>query len=133
GGWPDPVHIVGNTRWNGRPARRLLVDLRREPGRLAILEDTATDLPIRMEAQRQSAAGWVASMVWEFTFNEPLPAALFRPDFPRAALVNLDVEQRRWRERLARGLAQQAVGDRTIVIRDLQVNAEGDLFLLYSA
>jgi hypothetical protein len=134
GGWPDPARIVGSTRWNGRPARQLLVNLRTEPGRLAILEDAATDLPIRMEAQRKSAAGWVPSMVWEFSFDEPLPAALFRPEFPRAArLVDFDAEQRRWGERLARGLARQAVGDRTLVIRDLQVNREGDLFLLYSA
>lgn len=86
-----------------------------------------------MEVERQSAAGWIPSMVWEFSFDQPLSSALFRPDFPRAARrVDFDAEQRRWGERLARGLARQQVGDRTIVIRDLQVNAGGDLFLLYS-
>src|SRR5205085_10005525 len=65
--------------------------------------------------------------------NEPLPATLFEPVFPKTTRrVEVEAEQRQWGARLGRGLARRSFGDRTIVLRDLQVNAAGDLFLLYT-
>jgi len=50
-----------------------------------------------------------------------------------AQRFDLDHARQEWGRYLAKGIARQPVGDRAIVICDVEVTAEGDLFLLYTA
>jgi outer membrane lipoprotein-sorting protein len=128
------LRLLGDAMLHGRRVHRLVLEWRREPMRGLLLVDAATDLPVQAELQLQRGGQWVTEQFHEFRFNEPLPAGLFRPEFPKSAPVfDRDQGRQEWGRRLASGIAQQRVGGRTLVIRDLQVNAEGDLFLLYTA
>ncbi len=135
-GWRDKIRVLGDTTVGGRPVRRVSIE-RVEPAgptRMLMLVDAKTDLPFQFEFQLQMDGEWITKMVGQMTYNETLPAQLFQPHFPRSAKVfDLDAGREEWRERLARGIASRTVGDRAIVIRDLQVNSEGDVFLLYTA
>lgn len=131
-GWRDKIRVIGETTINGRPAQQVIID--RDTERLLLLVDPRTDLPFSLESQRKTDHGFETGMVGDMEYNRPLPPALFAPSFPKAArIVDLDHGKQDWQERLAAGITSRRVGDRTIVIRDLQVNAQGDVFLLYTA
>ncbi len=95
--------------------------------------DTKTDLPLRSEVERKDNGQWVKKTTCEFRFNEPLAADLFAANFPHTAHV-VDVEAGRpyWRKRLEIGLQRQKVGGTEVVLRDAQVNSEGDVFVLFT-
>jgi outer membrane lipoprotein-sorting protein/peroxiredoxin len=133
-GWKDKIRRLDDTTIGGRPAHRVVIERAGEPERSLLLVDAVTDLPIQGEQQLATAGQWVTQVILEQRYNEPLPAQLFVPEFPKSArLFDVDAGRQRWERRLAKGLARRRVGDRTIVIRDLQVNAAGDVFLLYTA
>jgi hypothetical protein len=128
------LRSLGDAVLDGRRVHQVALESLNGAGRFWILFDAATDLPVRAEQQREEGGRWVTEKMMEFRFNEPLPASLFVPGFPRTArMFNQDQGREEWQRRLAPGIARQRVGRREIVIRDLQVNAEGDVFLLYSA
>lgn len=136
--WHDKVSVqTENVQAEGRAARRVHIQTSGaiEVHDIVLLVDAATDLPIRAQIEVTSVyTGKHLNLLAEFRFDETLPATLFKPDFPKTAhLVDLDRDKEEWRQRLAKGIARRKVGDRTIVIRDLQVNAEGHAFLLYTA
>jgi hypothetical protein len=133
-GWRDQLRMLDRTSVGGRPARQFIIELAHLPERSLLLVDAATDLPIRTELQREVDGRWVTEGVVEHRFNERLPARLFRPKFPNSGRVSdLDAGRRRWSQRLAKGIARRRVEQRPIVIRDLKVNGEDDVFVLYTA
>lgn len=135
-GWTDKISMLDNTMVHGRSARQVSLEHNNgmEMDRSLLLVDAATDLPLRCDTTVRSNDGRGLRVVTEFDFNGPLMAALFEPRFPRSAHVfDSDRGQEEWRQKLAKGIARQRVGDRSIVIRDLQVNAEGNVFLLFTA
>ncbi|MBC8104028.1 MAG: WD40 repeat domain-containing protein, partial [Cytophagales bacterium] len=137
-GWKDKIRVLGETIVEGRAARQVTIEKEEPAGetRLRILADPKTDLPFRMEMRLKTEAGWRTMFTGEMRYNTPLDTArVFVPDFPRAARrMDLDAEQAHLRERLAQGLAEKsASGSRRVVLRDLRVNKEGDVFLLYTA
>lgn len=120
----------------GRAARRIHIqnsnDL--EATDITLLTDAATDLPIEAQMEVTARSGRRLQRFIEFRFDEPLSARLFEPKFPATArVVDVDKGKAEWRQRLAKGIARQKVGERTIIIRDLQVNERGHVFLLYTA
>jgi len=147
------VTLLGATTVAGRPAHIILLysQWRGDRGnpqstlyRSRIVVDDATDLPIRSEMQSRKPAEiqWVTNSVEEDQYNQPIPSRVFTPDFPETArLVDAVAEREQWRERLSEGIAAQRATptggkDRrptTVVIRDFQVNAKGDVFLLFTA
>lgn len=147
------VTLLGATTVAGRPAHIILLysQWRGDRGnpqstlwRSRIVVDDATDLPIRSESQsrKPNETQWVTNSVEEDQYNQPIPAAVFTPDFPETARrVDAVAEREQWRERLGRGIAAQRVTPTgyahghpiTAVIRDFQVNAKGDVFLLFTA
>lgn len=132
--WPYHVRLLGSARSGGRLARQVVIDHGDQPFRDLLLVDAATDLPMRSESQRQAEGRWITEAIAEFRFNEPLPESLFRPRFPSAAKQeDWDEDRETWRQRLSRGIARLWVARRLIVVRDLWVNANGDVFLLYTA
>lgn len=147
------VTLLGATTVAGRPAHIILLysQWRGDRGnpqstlwRSRIVVDDATDLPIRSEGQsrKPNQTQWVTNSVEADQYNQPIPAAVFTPDFPETARrIDAVAEREHWRERLGRGIAAQRVTPtgyahgRPImaVIRDFQVNAKGDVFLLFTA
>lgn len=133
-GWKDKIRLLDDTTIDGQPAHRVVIERAGEPERTLLLVDAATDLPVRGEQQLHTAGQWVTQVILEQRYDEPLPAPLFVPEFPKSArLLDVDAGRQLWERRLAKGIARRRVGDRTVVIRDLQVNAAGDVFLLYTA
>ncbi len=136
--WRNKVSVRSeNVQVGGRAARRVHIQTSgaMEDYNIVLLVEAATDLPIEMEMEVTSVhSGKKLKLFAEFQFDQVLAASLFEPKFPAGTrVVDHDKGKEEWRQRLAKGIARQKVGDRTIVIRDLQVNAEGDVFLLYTA
>src|SRR5262249_48367725 len=105
-----------------------------ERERTLLFVDAATDLPVRGEQQLDTDGQWVTQSTIEQRYNETLTARLFVPEFPKSArLFDVDASRQLSEPRRAKGSTSGRVGDRTIVIRDLKVNAAGDVFLLYTA
>ena len=143
------VTLLGSTTVAGRPAHVLLlysqwVQDRREPTRRArIIMDDATCLPIRSEEQYRKPAGdqWTTDGIWEEQYNQQLSAGIFTPNFPETARLMDAAGREQWRKQLDEGIAAQKVAPTagshrhpaTVVIRDFQVNAKGDVFLLFTA
>lgn len=100
--------------------------------RSRITVDDATNLPIRLETQKRKPVEtrWITTETREEDFNQPVSAAVFVPDFPKTAwLIDAVAERDYWRRRLDKGVA----ASNTVVVRDLQVNANGVVFLLFTA
>ena len=154
------VTLLGATNAAGRPAHIILLysQWRGDRGnpqatlcRSRIVVDDATDLPIRSELQtrKPNETQWVTKSMEEDQYDQPMSPAVFTPDFPETARqVDAVAEREQWRERLGRGVAAQQVTpvgyhltpagwdhSRPVmaVIRDFQVNAKGDVFLLFTA
>lgn len=126
--------------------------------RSRVVVDNATDLPMRSESQMEKNGRWITNSVSEMQYNAPLSAALFAPDFPKQAqFVDAVAGREEWRKRLAEGVASGIAGTTSdvitypdghglfqpkirgtntptrVVVRDFQVNARGDVFLLFTA
>jgi outer membrane lipoprotein-sorting protein len=133
-GWRTTLRMLDDRMVAGRRVHQVTLTQPTDPGRLLLSVDAATDLAIQMENQLERDGRWTTQTLSEVRYNDPLPAALFEPRFPRSAVfVDREHARRSWERRLRPGIARRRVGDRTIVIRDLQVNAVGDVFLLYTA
>lgn len=135
--WNDKTEIkISDTTTDGRPTRTVDVHTVNdyETTDIALLVEAATDLPIRVEVSAVSRHGKSGKFLYEFSFNEVHPANLFKPEFPKSVKIfDYEKGKEQLHRRLAKGIAQRKVGDRTIAIRDLQVNAKGHVFLLYTA
>ena len=126
--------------------------------RSRVVVDNATDLPMRSESQVEKNGRWITNFVSEMQYNAPLSSALFAPDFPKQAqFVDAITGREEWRKRLAEGVASRMAGTTSdvitypprqeffqpktrgtntptrVVVRDFQVNARGDVFLLFTA
>jgi hypothetical protein len=132
-GWRYEVRVLGISRIGGRSLRQVVIQ-RRDEERDLLQVDPVTALPVRSESQREVNRRWVTEGITESQFNQPLPAALFVPDFPVAAKhTDWDAGREIWRRRLAPGVARRRIAGSMIVIRELWVNAAGDVFVLYTA
>lgn len=134
-GWSDQLRYVGETSVDGRPAREVVIQRGSVGERVVLFADPKTNLPFRVDVQSQRATGdWATEQITELRYNDVLPAHFFAADFPKTAR-RFDVAQgeREWKRRLAPGIVRKRLGERTLVVRDLQVNENGDVFLLYTA
>jgi hypothetical protein len=132
-GWQKKLRDAGEAVVNNRRVHLVMIEDARGPERTILYVDPETDLPLRSEVQIKQET-WKTLMEAEHHYNPSMAAGLFRTEFPKSVRV-LDYDQGRkdWAERLKKKIAQRRVGDRTIAIRDVQVTAEGDIFLLYTA
>lgn len=130
--------LLGETTYQGQTARQIALTDEKQPGqRHVLLVDTETDLPLYAETQHNSTpegGRWQAEDACQMDYNQAIPTDVFAPDFPPATrLIDLEVEREEWRTRLAKGVAQAQVGSHSVVVRDLEVTAQGDVFVLYTA
>ncbi|BDI29749.1 hypothetical protein CCAX7_18000 [Capsulimonas corticalis] len=135
-GLHETIRLGSKSTVAGRPVHTVFLETDRadQPERQEFLVDTATDLPVSECLYVKQNEKWILCGAGTMVYNQTLPASLFTPVFPTGTRV-LDVDQSReeLRRRLAKGIETKTVADRKIVIRDLQVNKNGDVFLLYSA
>jgi len=120
----------------GRRARRLSIETSgggSEPERILVLVDSDTSYPLSWEVQRPESGGWVTATRGEGEYNTRLAGSLFAPErIPAEHRVDVDAIRARWTRRLSAEIARRRVGERTFVLRDLQINREGAVFLLYT-
>lgn len=135
-GWKDKFGLLNDTIIDGRKVHQVSIESSNplETSRVLMLVDVASDLPLRHEITVRAADGRELKGVSDYTFNSQLEAQLFDPKFPASARIfDQDKGKAAWQQKLARGIEARQVGGRTIVMRDIQVNADGHVFLLYTA
>ncbi len=151
GGEPH-ITVMGPTTEGGKAVHRIMltsrsldfkVDPRKPLYRQIIDQDDATGLPVRLEQQTRKPddTQWVTDSIEEDQYNQPLPASVFAPDFPKSArYINVVAQREYWRNWLNKGVAAQKIAlpdsrrrPVNVVIRDFQVNQKGDVFLLFTA
>jgi hypothetical protein len=111
-GLGNRIHALPDALVNGRPARRLQMDLPNSvpntapafysepvPLRAIVYVDPQTDLPFRIETQAYREGDWNTVWLNDVRYNEPLPARLFAARFPGARFVDEQQEARtQWRQ-----------------------------------
>jgi hypothetical protein len=138
----DAVHDGGFVLSGGRRLRRIVIeDTVRVPtsragdipGRRTMLQlDPATDLPVASTVEVRENGRWVLRSRSTFAFLDRIPEARFELVGPGEASVDLDRLGRDVGARFASPLAQQRLGQRTIAIRRIDTNRDGDLVVLYT-
>jgi len=152
------VQMLGGATVNGHAVHWIQISDNKYPdARSKIAVDDATDLPVRGETEVRVQGRWTLDSVGTSEYDAPLAASLFTPNFPKTArLIDVEAERDIWRKKLAVGIVTQLRGDssdiityekrdgviypqqrqirepRRVVVRDFQVNANGDVFLLFT-
>ncbi|MGC4048046.1 MAG: hypothetical protein QM758_30005 [Armatimonas sp.] len=128
---------LGAIQENGKTLQKI-ASYHTEPAgkvRMLLFVDPETSLPQRMEMalQEKGVGTWKTLGGGEFRFNETLPSSLFSPNFPGAKLIDTDALRKSWQERVEKTVVAEArLGARTVKVRDVQVNSQGAIFVLYT-
>ena len=133
----DSLRRLDDGQVGGRSVHRIRIEpgfLSGESVRMTLAVDAATDLPVQAEMEVPAGTGWAVERRFDFQYPARLAEALFAPEFGAGVrIVDADNMQADWGRRLAPGFARKHVGDRDLVLRDLQANSAGNVFLLYTA
>ena len=135
-GQKPEVSLLSDTQLEGRSVGRVQLVSRTgyETTTLIFLFDKANDLPIRGDILVRNRYGQEMKGDIEFEFNQPLAPSLFAPKFGRdARFIELGQQREAIGDGLQNVIARQKVGERALAIRDVRVNARGDVFALYTA
>ncbi|RYG70556.1 hypothetical protein EON80_07635, partial [bacterium] len=130
------VTLLNEENLNGRSVKKVQLETHNdyETTKIILLIDSETDLPLRADMTVRTRYGQEMKGGFEFQFNQSLSANLFEPKFSRnARFLDLQKQEGELKQRLAKGLASHRAGERTITIRDLQVNQRGAVFTVYTA
>ncbi|HEX8465138.1 MAG TPA: WD40 repeat domain-containing protein [Abditibacterium sp.] len=130
------LKIQGYDTLRGRKIKRALLEIKnkRETLQWLLMVDDETDLPLRGEMKMRAPYGKTEIWITEMSYNRPVSAKLFEPKFARTAkFIDLGRRDADLKTKMAGGLAKKRVGERIVAIRELQVNRNGDVFLLYTA
>jgi hypothetical protein len=135
-GWTEPYRVEGDALVEGRRAYTVTRKFKpyndpKRSTRLVMMVDPKTHLPFRYEIQSSLQT---ERHVAEIRYNDAVPGN-FEPDFPKtAAWINSYGNNQQWLDKVKKGVAYTQTPDgRKLVIRDFQMNAQGDIFLLYTA
>ena len=133
-GWTDRIETLGTISENGRSYKKFALYREEPAGKVRIIfwVDPATDLPQRSELGLWKDGHWEVFGGSELRYNETLDAKLFEPKFPGATIVDYDAEKKHWQAALENSTAQLKLGERTVKIRDVRVNEQGAIFVLYT-
>lgn len=133
-GWQDKLERLGPIQKDGKHYQQVAIT-RAEPAgtvRILLLVDPKTDLPQKTELSLLKDGQWKVFGGSELRYNEALPDTLFTPRFPGARVVDLDQQKKLWKERIESVVAEVKLGERTVKIRDVRVNEQGAIFVLYT-
>lgn len=134
-GWRDKLTLSPDEQTiDGRRARVATIEPARERIRIVLYADPKTMLPFRNDLLRPTRDGWKINATSTMEYNRPLSAALFEPKFPAGTrVVEAGAGREEWVRSLQKPLAIVWDGTRRIPIRDVQMNEQGDVFVLYTA
>ncbi|MBC7805469.1 MAG: hypothetical protein H7145_04895 [Akkermansiaceae bacterium] len=99
------------------------------PGRSVFVIDDTMMLPVRVEDQLPDAGGWRTVCTIRYDFRVSPRDFTIPSDFEKYSVTGLG---ERAGSEFARPLAEKRFTTRTIALRDVQVNRDGDLFVLYT-
>ena len=136
----DRNEDLGIVQENGRAFQKVafstpissLIGREAQQGRLLLTIDRDQALPHVIETQLRRNGVWVTQIRSEFDFVHPVQADDFRITDKNVRIVDLDAYGATVGRRFARPLAQKVFPARTIALRDIQVNRDGDVFVLYT-
>ena len=136
-GHPERIQSLDDIELDGRLVKRVAINM--DMGntttgeRTVLYAESQSDLPIRCDNQRLTHNGWLTEETIEVHYNDALASDLFKPNYPKdVQMIDVAAEQKRWLQMSGREIGRVQTGDGTVIIHDLQVSAEGDVFLLTS-
>lgn len=134
-GWTGSLEALSDTTESGKTFQRFQVTMKSWEGamRVVLVVDPATQLPKRYEGFVQRDGNWEPFNRIELEYNQPESPTLFSGEFPGARVLDLEKEKVLWQEKLEHAIAEVKLGERTIQVRDIRVNPQGAIFVLYTA
>ena len=130
----DAKAEVGQVNEDGRLLNRFEITRRGSAERYIILADPHTDLPVSFEFYARAASGWEkAGGSEKVEYNLPVDPALFEFTPPEGAtVVDNHKLKEEWQQRFDQGIARQTVAGQEVVLRDFQVTAVGDVYVIWT-
>jgi hypothetical protein len=134
-GWRDKITLSQDVEViDGRPARVATLEPAHERIRIVFYADPQTLLPFRSNLLKPTQDGWKVAQTTQIEYNKPLRTALFEPKFPKETkVVEEGAGREQWAQSLRKPKAILTSGKQRIVIRDVQMNEAGDIFVLFTA
>lgn len=134
-GWRDKITLSPDEQTiDGRRARVAVIETAIGKNRIVLYADPKTMLPFRYDLLRPTLDGWKISGMSTMEYNRPLSAALFEPKFPAGTrVVEAGAGREEWVRSLQKPIAILWDAKWKIPIRDVQMNEQGDVFVLYTA
>ena len=86
----------------------------------------------RMEVQALRKGAWETQIQLDYDWEHPIAEGTFDTNFPNSKIYELDKFGEEMGKRFEKPIAVQKFATRTIALRDVQVNAEGDVFVLFT-
>jgi hypothetical protein len=86
----------------------------------------------RVEIQALKDGVWETQTRLDYDWHRPFPSATFDTRFPGAKIYEWDRFGEAAGKRFTKPLATKTFASRTIALRDVQVNARGDVFVLFT-
>ncbi len=133
-GWTGSLETLSDTIENGKAFQRFQVTMKSWEGvmRVVLLVDPTTQLPKRYEGFIKRESGWEPFNRVELEYNQPESPALFSTEFPGARVLDMATEKALWKEKLEQTIAEVKLGEHVIKVRDVRVNPQGAVFVLYT-
>ena len=102
------------------------------PGRTLFLIDRARMLPTFTYQQIKAGERWETVTQTVLDLEQGAPASVFTIDAKTVRVYDLDAYGQEAGQKFAQPLASKKFAMRTITLRDVQINRDGDVFVLYT-
>ena len=130
--WRDRIE-VGEGRFEGASVKQVTITSENNIERLVVLADQASSMPIAFRMESNTARGWRLSGTARLQFDRPLDQSLFSTRFdPSLPVVDLDRMKSEFKTRIETPLATFPWMGKTIAIRDVDVNPNGHVFVMFT-
>jgi hypothetical protein len=126
------VEVRPNQRIEGRAATQLISYAKAEPVRVTLAADSRTDIPFLATVESRVGNGWQVVRRIDIDTN-PVPTAKVALDLPAGVeVVDEKVARQQWIKRLSKPLGAYVGDHAPLEVRDVWVNREGVVFVLYT-
>ncbi|MES2462791.1 MAG: hypothetical protein V4671_19590 [Armatimonadota bacterium] len=131
---------LGMVTYQGRRLQRVAVPSRVQklpfltpvPGRTVLTIDRDRMLPALTEQQVREGNAWVTVSQVELDLHDSVSTDVFTIQDKNVRIYDINAYGAQAGSRFRQPLASKKFATRTIAVRDVQVNREGDLFILYT-
>jgi len=130
--WRESIEI-GEGSFEGVPVTRVTITHADGAERQIVLADRTTSMPVASWTESKTGAGWRLTGLERARFNVPLDPELFSTHFaPSVTVVDLDRMRPEFKAKIETPIATIPWKKRMIAIRTVDVNPNGDIFVLYT-